>query len=172
MLDIQLFTSTQTNTKVNYILAGGQLPPGVSISLDGEISGNIIPVRSDRNYIFTIKAYTNNSYTFRTYNYKQSGYSNAPIVFNWITNENLGNFMENTLVNIKLNYFYSGADGINFLLTNGNLPSGLNLGANGVIYGTTPILALSTTYNFSITAKNSNIASSTNFTLKIISGAL
>ena len=170
MLDIQLFTSTPTNAKVNYILAGGQLPPGISITPDGDISGNLIPSKSDRTYIFTIKAYTNNSYTFRTYSYKQLGDPSAPIVFNWITNENLGNLMENTLVNIKLNYFYSGSDGINFLLTNGNLPTGLNVGANGVIYGTTPILALNTSYNFTITAKNSSITSSSNFTLKIISG--
>ena len=170
MLEIQLYTSSNTNAKVNYSVSGGTLPPGTTISNDGLISGNLTPVKNDRNYIFTIKAYTANSAIYRTYNYKQTGDINAPYVFNWISNVNLGNLMENTLTNIKLNYFYSGSDGINFSLTGGTLPTGLNIGSNGVIFGTTPTLAMNTSYSFTVTAKNNNISSSNTFNLKIISG--
>jgi hypothetical protein len=121
-------------TSITYILLSGSLPPGISISNSGLISGTPTLVTSDTTSIFTIRATDNlSNIRDRTFSIKISGVA----IPEFTTPE--GSIL-NTLdsVWIELPIGYNNPDNTNAViveLQEGSLPPGLEINDAGLIRG-------------------------------------
>jgi len=121
-------------SSVNWSLASGALPAGLSLGSDGVITG---VATAEGTYPFTVRA------AYRT----RSGAQTYQVVVGAITvglqSATLPDAMQGTaysydlktLLSVSGDAAYSTGTGVSWSVTSGALPAGLSLGANGVITG-------------------------------------
>ena len=152
-------------TTVTYILLSGTLPPGISISSTGLISGTPSLVTSDTTSTFTVRATDNlSSIRDRTFSMSISGVA----IPEFTTPEgSILNTLDSTW--IELSIAYSNPDTTNPVvveLQEGSLPPGLEINAQGIIrgYARPPLVNVTLSQvdtNATITAVTSNLITCT-----------
>ena len=137
---------------ITYSLANGStLPSGITLnSASGLISGTLPDVASNTTYTFTINASDGtNTVVPRTFSFISNV---APV---WVTSAgSLGAFDEQTSITVSALSATDISDTVTYAIASGStLPSGLTLNsASGVISGTLPDIASTTTYTFTVNA--------------------
>ena len=140
------------DSTLTYSLASGStLPSGVTLnSATGVISGTLPDIAANTTYTFTINASDgSNPAVPRAFSITSNA---APV---WVTSSgSLGTFNEQVSVNLSVNA--TDAETVSYALASGSsLPSGLSLNSStGVISGTLPDIATTTTYTFTINASD------------------
>ena len=135
-------TATGT-TPINWAIANGNLPTGLTLSTSGTISGT--PTTTGT-FNFTVKATNSAGNDTKALTITIGTTAIAPI----ITTTTLPNGTEGTAYNQPLTA--TGTAPITWSLQSGNLPAGLTLSAEGVITGTPTAAGTS---NFTVKATNS-----------------
>ncbi len=162
-VSIQLDSINSSGYAVEYdtSLVSGALPPGLTLSASGLISGTAAAVTSDTTYTFQVKA-------------KSSGASDvtspalsivirAPNPITWVSSGSIGTFFEfgspsRTGINRALSATSASGDPITYstTLVSGSLPPGLSLSSSGVISGTATSVVADTTFTFRVSASTPN----------------
>ena len=173
-IQIQLSATSTSGAAVTYstYVASGSLPPGLSISSAGVISGTAAAVAADTTYTFTVNAFSTDapaqlspslSITIR-----------KPQNISWTSSGSLGTYYDSaapsrTSISIQLQATSSSGSVISYntSLASGSLPPGLTLSATGLISGTASPVLLDTTYTFQVVATSPNVPSSTSTALSI-----
>jgi hypothetical protein len=158
-ISIQLQSTNSSGYAVEYdtTLVSGSLPPGLTLSASGLISGTASAVSSDTTYTFQVKA-------------KSSGASDvtspvlsiiikAPNSITWASSGPLGDFNDSaspSRSNIQIQISAASATGATVTyatsVASGSLPPGLSISSSGLISGTAAAVAADTTYTFTINA--------------------
>lgn len=157
-VSIQIRTRNLGNASTMKItLKSGQLPPGLTMTPDGLITGIMpeIDGPSDVNYDFVLTADNTSKTTdelFRIVNEKNI----APY---WITPEGtLGSFYANIPTNIALKAADPNegrGNPLSYQVTGGSLPTGMSLNSStGVISGALPLEEFTQTYSFDVTVSD------------------
>jgi len=146
-------TATDDSTITYSLASGSTLPSGVTLnSSTGLISGTLPDIVSNTTYTFTINASDGaNPAVPRTFSIT----SNPPP--SWVTSAGtLGTFIEQTSISLSVQAT-DVSDSIIYSLASGSsLPSGVTLNSStGLISGTLPDVATSTTYTFTVNASDS-----------------
>lgn len=168
-VSIQIRTRNLGNAETMKIsLKSGQLPPGLTMTPDGLISGIMpeIDGPSDVNYDFVLTADNTSKTTdelFRIVNEKNI----APY---WITPEgSLGSYYANVNRNIALKAGdpnENRGNPLSFTVTGGVLPTGMVLNSvTGVISGSLPLEEFSKTYTFDVTVSDGMYSAERTFSI-------
>ncbi len=163
----QYFSQTMTATSnpaalISWELLSGSLPPGLSLSRYGTISGT--PTTAGT-YSFTLKASSTYGNASKAYTMTVSTLGNAPR----ITTRELpyGLRGDSTYRGILT---ASSATAVTWSITSGSLPTGLSLNSStGIITGTPSTIG---TYIFTVKASNSYGSTSRSFTIYVYSTTL
>ena len=128
---------------ISWAISSGSLPPGLSLNTAGSISGT---PTTEGTYAFTLKASNSTTNDSRAYFITVTNHTVAPRI---MISPYLGEYAVDDLVSIQLE-----ADGTSPITwsTDGNLPTGLSLSSNGVLYGT---LSAAGSFSFIVYAENS-----------------
>ena len=173
-ISIQLAASSSSGSSITYgtTVVSGALPPGLSISSTGLISGTAAAVTSNTTYSFTV-----NASSFDAPSVTSSSLSitiKSPDTVTWISSGSIASFNDaftpsRAGVNILLSAASASGDPItyNTTLVSGGLPPGLSLNSSGVISGTATAVATDTTYTFKVSASTQNSASTSSGDLSI-----
>ena len=157
--DYQLQATDPNGTPVVYTLQSGALPNGLSLSMNGAISGVVGNVATTTQYDFTVAA--NDGYNSPvTRQFSISVTKNERPV--WITNAGvIGQAFETAPLTVQLQANDPEGKPIRYYLLEGNkLPTGMYLnGTTGVITGTIPHVAQDTTFTFNVWADDGTYAS-------------
>lgn len=157
---------------VTYTMGSGSLPPGLSLSSSGLITG--VPTSSSNlNAIFNITATDNlGASTTKTFSISIVF---SPVQPTWNTPAgSLGTYPAGIAVlNILSASAVSPATTVQYTLLSGSLPNGLTLSTAGVISGTPTLVATDITYTFTVRATDNltNIRDRT-FSLTISGAAI
>jgi hypothetical protein len=136
---------------IAYSLTGGTLPPNLTLSSTGLLTGTLGSVTVNTTYNFTINA-SNSIGGHTTQGFAYQILYNAPV---WSTSASLGSgYMTSLITPIQLSTTDTYSGNIIYSLTGGSLPPSLTLTPLGTIYGTLGIVSSNTSYNFTITATN------------------
>jgi hypothetical protein len=161
-------TDTDDSTVLKYYKASGDLPPGITLSTSGLLSGivgQIVPTTSStasytpttKTYSFTVRATDSTLNSDRAFTITVSDVRTQIDPF-FITGSDLGSYQHNTYNIIKIDVSDPNPMDtvpLTYSITSGALPSGLTLDTtNGEIYGTIGTQsALSTDYTFTVKAQ-------------------
>jgi hypothetical protein len=132
---------------------GGSLPKGLSVSLDGTLSGTVDPTA------------TPGTYTFRLYAIDGSGESITPTCSLQVNPaisvgpDSLPAATVNNPYSLALTATGGSGSGYTFALTGGTLPAGLTLSASGILSGTVGAAVVPGGYDFTVTTTDSAGAS-------------
>jgi hypothetical protein len=154
----QLAATDQNGTSPVYTLQSGSLPPGLTLGMNGQITGIVANVVSTTQYDFDVSASDGyNSPVNRSFAIVVT--PNLPPV--WITNSGvLGSAFETAPLTVQVQA--TDPEGANiryYLAENNNLPPGMFLNATtGVITGTIPHVEQDTTFTFNIFADDGTFA--------------
>ena len=140
-------TDTASHRTLTYILVGGSLPPGMTITTAGVISG--IPsyatptgtYYSLQGYNFTVRALdpTSGIYVDSAFSIEVTNYTNTD-TFEWVTNAgNLGTVADGDFYSKELEANDSSGLAISYSFNSGELPAGLQL-VNGKTFNIINIL--------------------------------
>ena len=156
-------TATDDSTITYSLASGSTLPSGVSLnSSTGVISGTLPDISSNVTYTFTINASdAANPAVPRTFSITSNA---AP---SWVTSAGtLGTFIDQTSISVSVQAT-DASDNMTYSLASGSsLPSGVTLNSStGVISGTLPDVATSTTYTFTVNASDGVTTLSRQFSL-------
>lgn len=138
------------NAAVSYVLqSGSTLPSNLSLASNGFLSGNVLVNLPNTNYSFTVEAIdAENQRTPRTFTLP-IGTNNPPVFANTTLSTIVSNvfYVANiTAIDKNKNLFYD--------ITQGTLPPGLTLAANGRLSGNVTSLTQDTSYNVMFRAIN------------------
>lgn len=173
-IQIQLSATSTTGAAVTYStsVASGSLPPGLSISSAGVISGTAAAVAADTTYTFTINAFATDAPT--QISPSLSITVRKPQNISWTSSGALGTYYDSaapsrTGISIQLQASSSNGGVVSFetSLASGSLPPGLTLSSTGLISGTASAVIVDTTYTFQVVATSPNVPSSTSTVLSI-----
>jgi subtilisin family serine protease len=146
-------SSSDTNGNVrtvSYILANGQLPPGITLSGSGLLSGTAPSITSDSVYTFTVELTDTISTLQRTFSITVKYISKPPT---WITPSGLiGTYRENTQINFIFKASDPQGQTLTYSLSGGILPSGITLASNGLLSGLIGTYGSNAAFDFSIRA--------------------
>lgn len=146
-------TTDSTNSPLSYSVVSGSLPPGLSLSSAGIISGTLSSnVITNTTYSFTIAA-TDGRNTAITRAFSITINDRDPI---WSTGTTLPTFTRNVAYSTTVAATEDDSGAITYSLVSGSLPTGLSLSSSGVISG----IPTSST-NASFTARATVTASGT-----------
>lgn len=144
-----------------YFLSGA-LPPGLTFSESGLISGTIPLLKVNKTYVFTVRTYNSSGFSDRTFSIQVTDYTTI-----WNTPANLGIVATKSYFSILLTATDPGASGIEYSLLSGELPDGLQLTKNGLLSGyISDITPTVKTFTFTVRALGS-IAADRTFTITI-----
>jgi Putative Ig domain len=173
-ISIQLQASSSNGGIVSFntALASGSLPPGLTLSSTGLISGTASAVLVDTTYTFQVAATSPNvpssTSTALSITIK------APNSINWASSGSLGTFNETTApsrsgISIQLAASSSSGSSITYGTTviSGALPTGLSISSTGLISGTAAAVTSNTTYSFTVNASSFDAPSVTSSSLSI-----
>jgi hypothetical protein len=136
---------------ITYTLAGGSLPPGISLSSSGTISGVLPVVTPGHVYNFVINASDPNFSVGQSFSIEVLQLPNqAPV---WQTGSgSLGSGYGGTGFAFQLSAYDpdNGPNSLSFFLAGGGLPAGLFLTGSGYIGGTFGAVGGNTVYNFTV----------------------
>ena len=155
---------------INYFIASGEFPDGLTLNADGTITGTIIH-NIDKLYVFTVYASNGYNYEPATFSIMSNKINVAPV---WITLPELGTFPEGSFVNILLE-----VDDENDIIsyTSTDLPTGLYI-QDMYLRGTLGSVDEDTELLFSITASDilsnptTSLETTQEFTMMVSDGAL
>lgn len=173
-IQIQLSAISTTGAAITYAtsVASGSLPPGLSISSAGVISGNADPVAADTSYTFTVNAFSSDTPTQLSPSLSIT--IRKPQNISWTSSGSLGTYYDSeaparTGISIQLLASSSNGGVVSYdtSLASGSLPPGLTLSSTGLISGAASAVIVDTTYTFQIVATSPNVPSSTSTTLSI-----
>jgi hypothetical protein len=156
----QTLTATGA-TPITWVLQGGSLPTGLSLSSAGVISGT--PTITGTFFI-SVRATNSIGSDIKNFILTIIGVGSTPPA---ITTETLPNGEIGVLYNQTLTA--TGDTPITWSLQSGNLPTGLELSTNGVISGTPTSTG---TFSFTVKATNNAGSDTKAFTITIISNAV
>jgi hypothetical protein len=173
-ISIQLSASSSSGSSITYgtTVVTGSLPPGLSISSTGLISGTAAAVTSDTTYSFTVSvsSFDAPSSTSSTLSITIK----RPDTVTWISSGSIASLNDGFTpsrsgVNIALSATSTSGDSItyNTILVSGSLPPGLSLNSSGVISGTATAVATDTIYTFKVSASTQNSANTSSSNLSI-----
>ena len=173
-IQIQLSAISTTGAAVTYAttVASGSLPPGLSISSAGVISGTATAVAADTTYTFTVNAFSSDAPTQLSPSLSIT--IRKPQNISWTSSGSLGTFYDSatpsrTGISIQLQASSSNGGVVSFdtTLASGSLPPGMTLSSTGLISGTASAVIVDTTYTFQVVATSPNVPSSTSTALSI-----
>lgn len=123
---------------VQYRKIGGTLPPQLSLSTSGELSGILPAVEENTTFNITIEATTRNDIVIvRTFQYtilESTGFNFPPI---WITaGGTIASVINNQPLTFQLQAIDPDDDPLTFIIISGQLPTGLSMSSSGLISGT------------------------------------
>lgn len=140
------------NQLVSYSIDSGALPPGLTLDSNGVISGDLGQVSLTNTFNFTVIAEdTLGAQALRPFSITVNNVANLPP--QWITPAgDLGSFDEGSFINIQLEALDpdAGPLPLEYSLSSGSLPLGLNLQPGGLISGIAQSVASDTTSNFTV----------------------
>jgi hypothetical protein len=165
-IELLAFDTANNNPYISYNLISGSLPPGMTLSSSGVISGTPVYSTSSNNYFtvasyeFVVRVTSNNGYVL------DGGFS---IVINNTVNEDfawstpagyLGTIPEGEYYSLQLLAESSSNLDITYSFISGQLPPGMQLIPSGYLTGVPTILSNVTidqfqTYEFTVRATNS-----------------
>jgi hypothetical protein len=121
---------------VSFAVTGGSLPPGITLSAGGTISGTATATTTTT-YTFTISATDGETAVPREFHMTITVIPNgAPV---WDTPAgSIGTYRGGDPFNYALQAHDPDSDPLTFALQSGILPQGVTLGADGVLFGTLP----------------------------------
>jgi hypothetical protein len=174
-ISIQLAATSNTGNAVSFAttLVEGALPPGLSLSNAGVISGTAAQVAQDTTYEFKVKALSTGasdsiSTTLRIV-------IKAPQMLTWNSANTIATLNDSTApsrVNVSLQLNTTSSDGsvvlYNTTPISGSLPPGLTLSTSGLLSGTIPAVATETNYDFVLSASTASIPATNSGTLRIV----
>lgn len=173
-IQIQLSATSTTGPAVTFAtsVASGSLPPGLSISSAGVISGTATAVTADTTYIFTLNAFSDDAPTQLSPSLSIT--IRKPQNINWTSSGSLGTYFDSaapsrTGISAQLQASSSNGGVVSFdtSIASGSLPPGLTLSSTGLISGTASAVLIDTTYTFQVVATSPNVPSSTSTALSI-----
>jgi hypothetical protein len=152
------------NYNLHYFMVSGSLPPGLTLSTDGQIFGVIPNSLHDTTYSFQIAAANGSQAVPRAFTIEV--FNRAPI---WDTppgsvGQGIGTFP----ISVRLLAHDPGGDPIQFSLVSGTLPAGLTLSSNGTLAGTLPVVGADTVYNFQVAVSNADKSVIQNFSYTVL----
>lgn len=150
-----------TNSELTYSLVSGTLPPGLSLSSSGIISGTLSQnVVSNTTYSFTLGVYDGRNSTI-TRNFSILIGDRSPI---WSTGTILPSFTKNVAYSTNLSATEDDSGEITYSLLSGSLPTGLSLSSAGLINGT-PTSSSNATFTIRATVTVSGSTADREFTM-------
>lgn len=163
----QLKATTTNGATLSYSVTSGVLPTGISLSVDGRLSGTPGTVVSDTTFTFIVTVsdgydgIATQQFTILVTN----TVNEAPI---WTTTSGLLSTIPwGTAASITLSATDPNGDALTYSVVSGSLPSGLTLSGN-TITGTPTRVYTTTTSSFTIRAKDTKNASSDRpFSIKV-----
>ena len=170
-VNLTLLAHDTANLTINYFIASGEFPDGLTLNNDGTITGTIAE-NIDKLYVFTVYASNGYNYQPSTFTILTNKINVAP---EWVTESNLGNYPEGSYINILL--IANDPDGDLLTFTSSDLPEGLYIESN-FLRGTLNSVDADTLNTFHITVSDilSNpttyLEVEQEFTLTITDGAL
>ncbi len=152
LVDVQLQATNPDNLILVYTLLSGSLPPGLSISPTGRLSGTIGNITSEQNYIFVVRVNDGNNLSDRQFTIRVLSDG-----LEWITNPGLlSNATENDVLNIQLLTAGGNDQNLSFSIVGGSLPPGISMSTSGNITGTVYPLSDNGISNFTIRVTDGN----------------
>jgi len=165
-LKIQMYDVSAPSTRCTYSVIYGSLPPGVTLSSDGTLSGiaEYSPSQAEGNvtYNFIIRGVANDgddgsldgNFSLTVTNIARSQLS-------WITKAgNLGTIPSNEYYELRLEASDVAGRPVTYKVISGNIPSGMQLLSSGILKGVPTILTATTestlSYRFTLRASNNN----------------
>ncbi len=126
----------------------GELPPGLTLSPGGLISGTVTSIPSDATFAFDVLVSDGiGSPVSRPFSFWVNS-NRAPV---WVTAAGqIGDIQGGETVNLQLVATDADGDAITFSLLSSSLPAGLNLSPSGLISGTTALPYTDTTTTFTV----------------------
>lgn len=170
-VNLTLLAHDTANLTINYFIASGEFPEGLTLNNNGTITGTITE-NVDKLYVFTVYASNGYNYQPSTFTILTNKINVAP---EWVTESNLGNYPEGSYINILL--IANDPDGDLLTFTSSDLPEGLYIESN-FLRGTLNSVDADTLNTFHITVSDilSNpttyLEVEQEFTLTITDGAL
>lgn len=168
-ISIQLSASSSSGSAVTYNtnVASGSLPPGLTLSGSGLISGTAAAVLTDTTYTFTLTA--NSLDSVSTESQALSIVIRPPVSIQWVSNGQISSFTncQASPISHQLSVNTTGASSIAYSIASGSLPSGVSINSSGLITGYPLGINSDQIFNFTVTATDSSGVSSTSSSLSI-----
>lgn len=154
------------NGALTFTKVGGDLPPGTVLSSSGIITGTFTAISDTTIYEFIVRAANSDGYDDRKFSILVIA-NNYP---KWVTPAgSLGGYTELTVLTpITLQCTNPIAGSLAYSVIAGSLPSGITLNSTtGVLSGTLPSLAATTSYEFTVRATNTYGVTDRTFSMSI-----
>lgn len=171
IVNLTLLAHDTSNLTINYFIASGEFPDGLTFNNDGTITGTIVD-NIDKLYVFTVYASNGYNYQPSTFTILTNKINVAPV---WVTAPDLGGYPEGSYINLLLIADDPDNDLLSYSST--DLPQGLYIEDN-FLRGTLDSVDVDTVNTFHITVSDilSNpttaLEAEQEFTLTITDGAL
>jgi hypothetical protein len=168
---VTLVAISPNGIDIEYVIASGSLPDGVSFNPNGTddtctISGVLPTVAEDTTYPFSLGA--NDGFSQVNHSYSiTSWFDQNPI---WVTNAgSIGEGIESTAFSNTVVAHEVHGRALTYTLTNGSvLPSGLTLQSNGHIFGALPLTnGVTNGYTFSVNANSTTLGNTQTFSITV-----
>lgn len=151
-VNLFLQASDPDNYTLHYFMVSGSLPPGLSLTSNGQIFGNLPNLLRDTVYSFQI-AVANGDLSV-TQAFSMEVFNRAPI---WDTPAGyLGQGIGTFDISLRLQAHDPGGDPITFSQVGGTLPAGITIDSTGLMSGTLPAVGADTTYDFQVAVSNAD----------------
>jgi hypothetical protein len=169
---IQLSATDVSNFDITYSLVGA-LPPTLTLSTNGLISGDLTAVSADTTFNFSVSASNGRRITTRAFSITVQELFEAPV---WITDANISVLERDTAL-ITLVAEHPDNELVSYQLFSGNVPIGWHIdsiNSECIITGTAPSVSNDTDYTFTIRASCNNgvVYADKQFTLSILDAEL
>lgn len=165
-----LARSAYQNTTIVYSVVSGALPPGLTISSSGVITGTVGDIQATTVYNFRIRAFDHINIIERDFTLTVVGANVAPV---WATASGLGTI---TAANISIQLSATdpevGSAGLRYSLISGALPPGITLSQTGLISGPNPRDGLTYTFTIGVTDGIATVNRTFTLTVDIVHGSV
>jgi hypothetical protein len=159
-VSIQLDARTNSPNPLIYetTLASGSLPPGLTLSANGLISGTTNSVVQDTTYTFTVNVHTSDVANTQSQNLSITILKPQPTIV-WTSNGLLSSYNDsispnrnNIFLQLQASNTSNAVVKYQTTLVSGSLPNGLSLDEDGWIRGNAAAVTVDTTYTFKVKA--------------------